>query len=142
MLHAKNFQVHLLPIISPLTIIMLHNKLHFYITTTLLANILIAAGSLSPTYAKSGETIKNDTKVESTQFNQGEVNSCPFTSDSQDLTNATNADISQQALTEYFNSRPNGNEIEVSSSSEVDLDSILGNEFDQEGILLISRCCL
>lgn len=121
---------------------MLHNKLHLYITTTLLANILIAAGSLSPAHANSGETRSNDTKVESTQFNQGEVNLCPFTSNTQDLTNTTTTDISQQALIQYLNSRPIGNEIEVLSSSEVDLDSILGNEFDQKGILLISRCCL
>ena len=145
---------------------MLHNKLHLYVTTTLLANILIAAGSLSPAHAKSGETIKstnsieklafntlsqtdkdaallpsNNTKAESTQFNQSEVNSCPFTSNTQDLTNTTTTDIGQQALIEYLDRTPIGNEIEVSNSSEVDLDSMLGNEFDQKGILLISRCC-
>lgn len=144
---------------------MLQNKLHLYITSTLLANILIAAGLLPPAYAKSGETIKsansleklafntssqidtdaillqsNDTKIDSTQFNQGEVNPCPFTSNAQGLTNTT-IDISEQALIQYLNSRPMENEIKVLNSSELDLDSILGNEFDQKGILLISRCC-
>ena len=84
----------------------------------------------------------NNTKAESTQFNQSEVNSCPFTSNTQDLTNTTTTDIGQQALIEYLDRTPIGNEIEVSNSSEVDLDSMLGNEFDQKGILLISRCCL
>jgi hypothetical protein len=165
-LYAKNFQVDLLSRISLRILPMSQNKLHIYIASTLLANILIAAGLLPPAHAKSGETIKsrnsveklalntssqtdadatllqgNGAKIDSTQFNQGEVTSCPLTSNAQGLTTTTTTDIVQRALIQYLNSRLIGNEIKVLNSSKLDLDSILANEFDQKGIQLLSRCC-
>jgi predicted acyl esterase len=142
-------------------------KLHPYIAFTLLANTLIVAGLLPPAHAKSAETIESRNPVEkvalnssvktcanrallqdnaaeiySTQPNQGEVIPSAFTSKTSGVTTTiATTDIEQQALIQYFDSRPIGNEIEVLNGSELDLDSILAYEFEQEGILLAKDCC-
>ena len=132
---------------------MSQNKLHIYIVSTFLANILIAAGLLPPAHAKSGETISqtdansslfqgNGAKIDSTQSIQGEVTPCPFTSNAQGSTTTTSTDIVQPALIQHFNSRSIGNEIEVLNGSELDLDSILADEFEPERVILASRCCV
>ncbi|MCP6758258.1 MAG: hypothetical protein NHB32_05640 [Fischerella sp. CENA71] len=142
-------------------------KLHPYIAFTLLANSFIIAGLLPPAHAKSAEIIESRNPVEkvalnssvktcanrallldnaaeiySTQSNQGEVIPSAFTSKTSGVTTTTaTTDLSQQDLVQYFEGRSNGNEIEVLSSSELDLDSILAHHFDQKGILLASSYC-
>ncbi|PMB14220.1 hypothetical protein CEN48_11190 [Fischerella thermalis CCMEE 5282] len=106
---------------------MSQNKLHIYIASTLLANIVIAAGLLPPAHAKSEETIKsrnsleklalntssqtdadvtllqgNKTKIDSTQLNQGQVTSYFLTSNAQGLTTTTTTDMGQQAWIQYL----------------------------------------
>jgi hypothetical protein len=144
---------------------MWRTKLPAYIASTLLTNSLIG-GLLPSVHAMSAEPIEsrnpvkklalnpsfptyadgtllqgNSAKIYSTQSNQGEVIPCPFTSNVRGLmTTTTITGIGQQSLTQDFDSRLIENEIEVSDGIKLDLDSILANEFEQEGVLL-ARCC-
>ncbi|GAB1542431.1 hypothetical protein NUACC21_51050 [Scytonema sp. NUACC21] len=145
---------------------MLRNKLHTYIASTLLANVLIATGLLPPAYATSTQTAEsgnyeeklalnpsrktnvngtlrqgNDTKIDAEQSNEGEVISCPFTSNAQDLRTSTTTNTDLQSLIQYFDSQFIENEIGISGGIELNLDSILADEYDREGVLL-ARCCL
>ncbi|MEH2239107.1 hypothetical protein [Nostoc sp.] len=145
---------------------MLPTKLFTYIASTLLANTFIFE-ILPPVYAKSSEPIEsrnrveklalnpsfptytddtllqgNDPEIHSTQSNQGKGISCPFTSNTWDLTTSiTITGIGQQYLIQDFDSKFLENKIEALDSIELDLDSILDTEFDQKGVILISRCC-
>ncbi len=148
---------------------MLPTKLLTYIASTLLANTLIVE-LLPPVYAASAKSCKSRNYVEklalnssfqiyadgtsfqgsgaeiySIQSNQGEVILSPFTSNAWDLTTTTTIrgttirGIEQQSLIQDFD-RLIENEIEVLDGIELDLNSILTNEFDQGGVLL-ADCC-
>jgi hypothetical protein len=148
---------------------MLPTKLLTYIASTLLANTLIVE-LLPPVYAASAKSCKSRNYVEklalnssfqiyadgtlfqgsgaeiySIQSNQGEVILSPFTSNAWDLTTTTTIrgttirGIEQQFFQDF--DRLIQNEIEVLDGIELDLDSILTNEFDQGGVLL-AECCL
>lgn len=145
---------------------MLQIKLLTYLASTLLANALIVE-LLPLVHAMSAEPIEPRNPVEklalnpsfqtyadgtllqgsgaeiySTQSNQGEVIPSPFTSNAWGLmTTTTITGIGQQSLIQDFDSRLIENEIEVSDGIELDLDSILANEFEQDEVIL-SRCCL
>lgn len=139
---------------------MLPTKLFTYIASSLLANTLIVE-SLPPVYAKSSETTKSGNPVErlalnpssatytdsrteiySTQSNQGEVIPSPFTFNTSGLMTTTITGMGRQFLIQDFDSTLMENDIEVLNAIELDLDSILDTEFEQKGVILISRCCL
>jgi hypothetical protein len=115
-------------------------KLHPYIAFSLLANSLIIAGLLPPAHAKSVETIESRNPVEKVALDSS-VKTC------------ANRALLQNDVAEIYSTQSNQgeeipsaftfNEIEVLNSSELDLDSILADEFDQKGILLADKlCCL
>ncbi|MBD2775517.1 hypothetical protein [Iningainema tapete] len=136
-------------------------KLHPYIAFTLLANATLIGGLLTPAHAKSAETIEsrnfveklalnpsqetcatrtlrqgNSAEIYSTQSNQGEVIPSAFTSNTSGLMTTTKTTgIGQQNFVQLLETYLN-----VSNGSELDLDSVLANEFEQEGILL-AKCC-
>ncbi|PSB03121.1 hypothetical protein [Merismopedia glauca] len=147
---------------------MSQNKLHIYIASTLLVNVLIGAELLPPAHAKSDETRNsvdklalntssqtdadafllesNAAKINITQLHQGEVTSSPFgseyhfTSKNQGLSTTTTTDIFQEPLIQHFDSTLIEKDIEVLSTDGLDLDSILDREFNRREFL-ISRCC-
>ncbi|GAX38292.1 hypothetical protein [Nodularia sp. NIES-3585] len=138
---------------------MSQNKLHIYIASTLLANILISVGLSPAADAKPRETIKSENYVEKLALNtssqsdadvschQGNSAKIDFTHLNQflthntDLTTTKTTNIVERALMQNFDNISIGNENKVLNSSELDLDSILANEFEAEGVILISRCC-
>jgi hypothetical protein len=119
---------------------MSQNKLHIYIASTLLVNVLIGAELLPPAQAKSDKTTNSVDKLALNTSSPADADAFRFTSQNLGLSTTTTTNIFQKASIQHFDTTLTEKNIEVLSADGLDLDSILDREFDRREFL-ISRCC-